>query len=170
MYVTQVCFLLCLFFSFFSFSFFIFFFLFLCFFFFFFCSVACFFVGVLYLGRMLSPSVPRIAMLPGQELGTAPQRGRSQQRGSPKTGGWSVSIAQRFKSKQVNVIYGCSGIYHSNAKCCSVLVWLFVMPFSKHKQIDRLAPAAAYDIYTTCMIQHASLGKQACVLSILVLF
>lgn len=44
------------------------------------------------------------------------------------------------------------------------------MPFSKHKQIDRLAPAAAYDIYTTCMIQHTSLGKQACVLSILVLF
>lgn len=43
------------------------------------------------------------------------------------------------------------------------------MPYSKYKQIDCLAPAAAYDIYTTCMIQHASLGKQACVLSILVL-
>lgn len=38
------------------------------------------------------------------------------------------------------------------------------MPFSKHKQIDLGAPAAAYDIYSTCMIQHASLGKQACVL------
>lgn len=68
------------------------------------------------------------------------------------------------------MICGCSGTYQCNAKCCSALVGLFVTPFSKHKQIDRLAPAAAYDIYTTCMIQHASLGKQARVLSILVLF
>jgi len=89
-----------------------------------------------------------------------PLKGANPSKGAPwKRGGWSVSVAQRFESKQVRVIYGCSGISHSSAKCCSVLVWLFVMPFSKHKQIDRLAPAAAYDIYTTCMIQHASLGK-----------
>lgn len=79
---------------------------------------------------------------------------------------WSSSVGQQFRSSCMNMICGCSGTYQSNAKCCSVLVGLFVMPFSKHKQIDCLAPAAAYDIYTTCMIQRASLGKQACVLCI----
>lgn len=100
----------------------------------------------------------------------APERGKSQQRGPPKKESEALVLPSSSDPKHMNVICSCSGTYHSNAKCCSVLVELFVMPFSKHKQIDCLAPAAAYDIYTTCMIQHASLGKQACVLSILVLF
>lgn len=91
--------------------------------------------------------------------GGCPWTGQIPAKCSLKKRDWSAGVAQRFGYKQVKMIYGCSGIYHSNAKCCSVLVWLFVMPFGKHKQIDRLAPAAAYDIYTTCMIQHASLGK-----------
>lgn len=94
-------------------------------------------------------------------------RGANHDSGPPKKQGEALVLP---RSSCMNVICGCSGTYQSNAKCCSVLLGLFVMPVSKHKQIDRLAPAAAYDIYTTCMIQHASLGKQACVLCILVLF
>lgn len=116
-------------------------------------TVARFSLGVGCSGRMLSFSE-------GQIMAKRPS----------KKAGCSSSVAQQFRSKCMSMICGCSGTYQSNAKCCSLLLGLFVTPFSKHKQIDRLAPAAAYDIYTTCMIQHASLGKQACVLSILVLF
>lgn len=122
----------------------------------FFPAVARFSLGVGCSGRMLGFCVLR----EGQIMAKRPFQ----------KAGWSSSIAQQFRSKCMNMICGCSGTCQSNAKCCSVLVGLFVTPFSKHKQIDSLAPAAAYDIYTTCMIQHASLGKQACVLSILVLF
>lgn len=127
-----------------------------CLFFTFFPTVAWFSLGVGCSWRMLSFCV----LWQGQIMAKRPsQKAR-----------WSSSIAHQFRSKCMNVICSCSGTYQSNAKCCSVFVGLFVMPFSKHKQIDRLAPATAYDIYITCMIQHASLGKQACVLSILVLF
>lgn len=122
----------------------------------FFTAVAWFSPGVGCSDRMLSFSV----LWEGQIMAQRPSQ----------KAGWSSSVPQQFRSSYMNVICSCSGTYQSNAKCCSVLVGLFVMPFSKHKQIDRLAPAAAYDIYTTCMIQHASLGKQACVLCMLVLF
>lgn len=54
-------------------------------------------------------------------LVAAPKRDKVQHMGPPRTGNRLLGVVQWFGNERESVIYGCSGVCHSIAKCSALV-------------------------------------------------